>query len=35
MAMFAWLTLAQAELYTRQANRRKLGLSGAKLLKKG
>jgi integrase len=35
MALFAWLNLAHAEIYTRQANRRKLGLSGAKLLKKG
>jgi hypothetical protein len=34
MAMFGWLNLAHAELYTRKANRRKLGLRGSFLLKK-
>jgi site-specific recombinase XerD len=34
MAMYAWLNLAEAERYTRQANRRKLGMAGARLLKK-
>lgn len=34
MAMFGWLTLKEAQHYTEQANRRKLGLAGARLLSK-